>query len=147
MDFYWIGGSNNWNNSNVWSLESSGSSTWQSPDHDDNVIFDDLLEDGDVIKISNTHYMLNFDCSSLTKNITFKFYDNSFLYVGGDIILSNTVSFSYPPLTYSNLLNKIFNYGIIIWNKDVCHITSNNVKLPPIKHYFEYIISGGIGLG
>ena len=40
-DFYWIGDSGNWDNTENWSLESGGESVNKTPSTNDNVIFDD----------------------------------------------------------------------------------------------------------
>ena len=84
-DFYWIGGSGDWNDTNHWSLSSGGSVNGQIPTDNDNVFFDNN-------SFSNNYEIVSFETVSV-KSINFS-SNKPALLNGVKLSISNALNFS-----------------------------------------------------
>lgn len=90
--YYWIGDSSDWNDPNAWSATSDGASVGKVPNQNTAVVFDQTVEDGTSISISQNAECQSIMCSASA--ISIHISDGSELKVTGDFDLQEQVFFS-----------------------------------------------------
>jgi gliding motility-associated-like protein len=100
-DYYWIGGSGNWDDSSHWSITSGGESSKQVPKTSDNAIFDDnsfTIDNSTVnfnsVEINSVHYKSKFNSTFEGQKLTVNSFINleSYAHFNSNIYLSNKVN-------------------------------------------------------
>lgn len=93
-DFYWIGGTGNWNDANHWSLSSGGSPVGCAlPNKSDNVYFDSLSfsASGQSVSVNITADVNNFTVGNIVQGA--RFISGSELNVYGSLVLNRKMSY------------------------------------------------------
>ncbi|MFZ4796988.1 MAG: PKD domain-containing protein [Bacteroidia bacterium] len=93
-DFYWVGGTGNWNDASHWSLTSGGTPVGCAlPNKSDNVFFDTLSfsASGQSVTVNVTADVNNFTVGNIIQGA--RFMSGSELYVYGSLVLNRKMSY------------------------------------------------------
>lgn len=129
-DFYWIGGTGNWSNTNHWSNASGGTSAGSLPSNSDNVFFDVnsgttafiVTIDGtidvnnveittDSIDLKSTGQTVNFADFLMNSTGTIEFTNTQVNFSGTQWSLQNN-----PTVTFVNSTIAVLNTGLVQFN-------------------------------
>src|SRR5690606_16559573 len=111
-DYYWVGGSGNWNDINHWATASGGSIKHSIvPGSDDNVIFDansGLTDSGFVDFPPGNAYCHNMSWVGVTTTPMFRNPSKVTLYISGDLELSSTVQYAMHTIEFTGSGNATY---------------------------------------
>jgi len=105
-DYYWVGGTGNWNDASKWSLTSGGAGGAGIPTAIDNVFFDgnSFTAPGQVVTIigdvSNNARVVNMDWTGAAYNPTLAGASSQNLRISGSMILSPGMSVTFAGAIY-----------------------------------------------
>ncbi|MBE0636935.1 MAG: hypothetical protein IH598_00270, partial [Bacteroidales bacterium] len=105
-DYYWVGGTGNWNDASKWSLTSGGPVGTGLPTANDNVFFDanSFTAPGQVVTIigdvSNNARVVNMDWTGAAFNPTLAGASNQNLRISGSMILSPGMTVTFVGAVY-----------------------------------------------
>ncbi len=118
LDYYWVGGSGNWNESSHWALTSGGAPDVCIPSFKDNVFFDQnsFSASGQTVSISNSVAAVN-DMTWLAGLIGIpELNGNQKLIVNGDLTVSDTMAWEQSGTLESG--GSISILPEVLWNDD-----------------------------
>ncbi len=108
-NYYWVGGTGNWNDLANWASSSGGAGNAypQIPQSTDNVIFDanSFTANNQAVNINGTStFCKNFDASGITKT-GIVFNNNSTLNIYGDFLLNTRIAYFNTGVAYPSITN------------------------------------------
>ncbi|HPR57833.1 MAG TPA: hypothetical protein PK915_05620, partial [Bacteroidales bacterium] len=127
QNYYWVGGSGNWNEPAHWSTTSGGAGGTCIPTAIDNVFFDagSFSAPGQTVTIVGNEtgiaYCKSMNWSGVTNNPVLAGTGND-LYIYGSLILSDNMTFNYAGRVYLKSTaagNNIFTAGVPLDNNDL----------------------------
>jgi hypothetical protein len=122
-DYYWVGGTGNWDDISKWSLTSGGEGGAGIPSLNDNVFFDtnSFSEAGQVVTIigdaSNDVHCLNMDWNGVMHNPTLGGDNTQNIRIHGSLTLVADMSWDFGGLTYFHSKvseNTITSAGLVL---------------------------------
>ena len=129
-NYFWIGGSGNWNDVSHWSLSSGGAATFTSPSSTlDNVNFDanSGLSAISTVNLNTAITVHNFDFSAVPNAFSFNSSTISSVEISGDLVSNGSAIFSSAITTINmkpTLLSNLTSNGTI-WTADF-HLQGTN---------------------
>ena len=104
-DYFWIGGTGNWNDPNHWSLSSGGTATTCTPNGMDNANFDanSFNAAGQTVTLNVNAFCKNMNWSKAKNNPTLKSVGSAAIYIFGTLTLTAAMNYSYTGnITFSS---------------------------------------------
>jgi hypothetical protein len=104
-DYYWVGGSGNWSETNHWAISSGGKIFYNStPRAANNVYFDDnsFTEEGQSITLDINADCNDIDWREINNEPTFIMNKRKTLYVNGSFYMSYAMNIDFAGITFSS---------------------------------------------